>query len=311
MAVSLELPLLVIDIQRGGPSTGLPTKTEQSDLLHAMFGRHGEAPVPIVAPMTPSHCFEVAIEAVRIAVKYRTPVIVLSDGYLANGAEPWRLPDPDTLPDLHVEFATEANHTDDDGIRRLLALHPGRGDIGAALGRARHARARAPHRGPGEAGRLGQRLVRPGQPRAHGPPARRQGGRHRPGHPPHRGGRPRRRGGRPRAGAGVGVDLRRHRRRRPPHPGPRPLGGPRPAGASQPLRPQPGRGAGCLRQGAGARGQPGPAGQAGAAPSSWSTPRRCRRSRASPSAPRRSRRPCWRCWGSRRATTAEEEDVAS
>ncbi|MGA2521129.1 MAG: 2-oxoacid:acceptor oxidoreductase subunit alpha [Acidimicrobiales bacterium] len=115
LAVSLELPLLVIDIQRGGPSTGLPTKTEQSDLLHAMFGRHGEAPVPIVAPMTPSHCFEVAMEAVRIAVKYRTPVFVLSDGYLANGAEPWRLPDPASLPDLHVEFATAPNHTEDDG----------------------------------------------------------------------------------------------------------------------------------------------------------------------------------------------------
>jgi 2-oxoglutarate/2-oxoacid ferredoxin oxidoreductase subunit alpha len=115
MAVSLELPLLVIDIQRGGPSTGLPTKTEQSDLLHAMFGRHGEAPVPIVAPMTPSHCFEVAMEAARIALKYRTPVIVLSDGYLANGAEPWRLPDVSALPDLHVEFATEHNHTYEDG----------------------------------------------------------------------------------------------------------------------------------------------------------------------------------------------------
>ena len=115
LAVSLELPLLVIDIQRGGPSTGLPTKTEQSDLLHAMFGRHGESPVPILAPMTPSHCFDVAVEAVRIAVKYRTPVMVLSDGYLANGAEPWRLPDVADLPDLHVEFATEPNHTDDDG----------------------------------------------------------------------------------------------------------------------------------------------------------------------------------------------------
>ncbi len=115
LAVSLELPLLVIDIQRGGPSTGLPTKTEQSDLLHAMFGRHGEAPVPIVAPMTPSHCFEVAMEAVRIAVKYRTPVFILSDGYLANGAEPWRLPDTDALPDLHVEFATETNHSAEDG----------------------------------------------------------------------------------------------------------------------------------------------------------------------------------------------------
>jgi 2-oxoglutarate ferredoxin oxidoreductase subunit alpha len=109
LAVSLELPLLIIDIQRGGPSTGLPTKTEQSDLLHAMFGRHGEAPVPIVAAMSPSHCFYAAIEAVRIALKYRTPVFLLSDGYLANGSEPWRLPDVESLPDIRVPFATEAN----------------------------------------------------------------------------------------------------------------------------------------------------------------------------------------------------------
>jgi len=115
MAVSLELPLLVIDIQRGGPSTGLPTKTEQSDLLHAMYGRHGESPVPIVAARTPSHCFEAAMEAVRIAVTYRTPVLLLSDGYLANGAEPWRLPDVDSLPAIDVTFATEPNHTDEDG----------------------------------------------------------------------------------------------------------------------------------------------------------------------------------------------------
>ena len=115
MAISLELPLLVIDIQRGGPSTGLPTKTEQSDLLHAMFGRHGEAPVPIVAPMTPSHCFEVAMEAARLAITYRTPVIVLSDGYLANGSEPWRLPDVESLPDISTAFATATNHTDEDG----------------------------------------------------------------------------------------------------------------------------------------------------------------------------------------------------
>jgi 2-oxoglutarate ferredoxin oxidoreductase subunit alpha len=117
MAVSLELPLLVVDIQRGGPSTGLPTKTEQSDLLHAMYGRHGEAPVPIVAAMTPSHCFEAAMEAVRIAVTYRTPVFLLSDGYLANGSEPWRLPDVADLPELHVEFATEMNHTEADGTK--------------------------------------------------------------------------------------------------------------------------------------------------------------------------------------------------
>jgi 2-oxoglutarate ferredoxin oxidoreductase subunit alpha len=110
LAVSLELPLVICDIQRGGPSTGLPTKTEQADLLQAMFGRNGEAPVPIVAPRSPSDCFDAAIEAVRIATKYRTPVFLLSDGYLANGSEPWRLPEPSSLPDLSVEFATAPNH---------------------------------------------------------------------------------------------------------------------------------------------------------------------------------------------------------
>ncbi len=115
LAVSLELPLLVIDIQRGGPSTGLPTKTEQADLLQVMFGRHGEAPVPIIAPSTPGDCFYAAIEAARIAVKYRTPVFLLSDGYLANGAEPWKVPDVDSLPDISVEFASAPNHVADDG----------------------------------------------------------------------------------------------------------------------------------------------------------------------------------------------------
>jgi 2-oxoglutarate ferredoxin oxidoreductase subunit alpha len=109
LAVSLELPLLIVDIQRGGPSTGLPTKTEQSDLLHVMFGRHGEAPVPVVAAMTPSHCFDAAIEAVRIALKYRTPVYLLSDGYLANGSEPWKLPAIEDLPAIATTFATEPN----------------------------------------------------------------------------------------------------------------------------------------------------------------------------------------------------------
>ena len=115
LAVALELPLLVIDVQRGGPSTGLPTKTEQADLLQAMFGRNGESPVPIVAPSTPSDCFFAALEAVRIATQYRTPVFLLSDGYLANGAEPWRIPDVADLPDLRVEFATGPNHTTEDG----------------------------------------------------------------------------------------------------------------------------------------------------------------------------------------------------
>jgi 2-oxoglutarate ferredoxin oxidoreductase subunit alpha len=112
LAVSVELPLLVLNIQRGGPSTGLPTKTEQSDLLQAMFGRNGEAPVPIIAAATPGDCFVAAIEAARIALTWRTPVFLLSDGYLANGAEPWRIPDIDSLPDLRstVNFATAPNH---------------------------------------------------------------------------------------------------------------------------------------------------------------------------------------------------------
>ncbi|WP_461711693.1 2-oxoacid:acceptor oxidoreductase subunit alpha [Streptomyces sp. DSM 41013] len=115
LAVSLELPLLVVDIQRGGPSTGLPTKTEQADLLQAMYGRNGEAPVAVLAPQTAADCFDAALEAARIALAYRTPVFLLSDGYLANGSEPWRIPEPDELPDLTVQFAQGPNHTLDDG----------------------------------------------------------------------------------------------------------------------------------------------------------------------------------------------------
>jgi 2-oxoglutarate ferredoxin oxidoreductase subunit alpha len=107
--------MLVIDIQRGGPSTGLPTKTEAADLNLAIYGRHAEAPLPVIAAYSPSHCFTAAIEAARIALKYRTPVILLSDGYIANGSEPWKLPDLDTLPDISVEFATEPNHERPDG----------------------------------------------------------------------------------------------------------------------------------------------------------------------------------------------------
>ena len=105
LAVSLELPLIVCDIQRAGPSTGMPTKTEQADLLMALFGRNGESPVAVVAPATPSDCFDIALEAVRIAAKYRTPVIILSDGYLANGSEPWRIPEVSALPRLRDEFS--------------------------------------------------------------------------------------------------------------------------------------------------------------------------------------------------------------
>jgi 2-oxoglutarate ferredoxin oxidoreductase subunit alpha len=115
LAVALELPLVIVDVQRAGPSTGLPTKTEQADLLMAYFGRHGEAPVAVVAAQSPSDCFDAAIEACRIALTYRTPVMLLSDGYLANGSEPWALPEVSQLPDLSVEFATGFNHTLDDG----------------------------------------------------------------------------------------------------------------------------------------------------------------------------------------------------
>ncbi len=112
LAMATELPLIVINVQRGGPSTGLPTKTEQSDLLQAMYGRNGEAPIPIVAPQSPSDCFYAAYEAARIALTYRTPVIILSDGFLANSSEPWLLPRVDALPPIEVQFLTEANHPD-------------------------------------------------------------------------------------------------------------------------------------------------------------------------------------------------------
>ena len=109
LAVAVEIPLVICDIQRGGPSTGLPTKTEQADLLQALFGRNSEAPIPVLAAATPADCFWVAIEACRIAVKYMVPVIILSDGYLANGAEPWRIPELSDIPDFPVKFATDPN----------------------------------------------------------------------------------------------------------------------------------------------------------------------------------------------------------
>ncbi|WP_329311058.1 2-oxoacid:acceptor oxidoreductase subunit alpha [Streptomyces sp. NBC_01262] len=115
LAVMTELPLLVIDVQRGGPSTGLPTKTEQADLLQAMFGRNGESPVPVLAPSTPADCFDTVLDAARIALTYRTPVLLLSDGHIANGSEPWLIPAVSELPDLSVEFTTEPNAPDGSG----------------------------------------------------------------------------------------------------------------------------------------------------------------------------------------------------
>jgi len=109
LGVTLELPLVILDIQRAGPSTGMPTKPEQADLLMVMFGRNGESPVPVIAASTPSQCFHAAIEAARIALKYRTPVYLLSDAYLANGSEPWLIPDVASLPDIRTTFATEAD----------------------------------------------------------------------------------------------------------------------------------------------------------------------------------------------------------
>jgi 2-oxoglutarate ferredoxin oxidoreductase subunit alpha len=109
LAVTLELPLVIVDVQRAGPSTGMPTKPEQADLLMVLFGRNSESPVPVVAASTPGDCFDAALEACRIALTYRTPVYLLSDAYLANGSEPWLIPDPGSLPDLRVEFATEPN----------------------------------------------------------------------------------------------------------------------------------------------------------------------------------------------------------
>ena len=112
LAVALELPLVIVDVQRAGPSTGMPTKTEQADLNMALYGRHGEAPVAVIAPRSPADCFHAALEAARIALTYRTPVILLSDNYVANGSEPWLLPDVASLPDLRVQFATAPNGED-------------------------------------------------------------------------------------------------------------------------------------------------------------------------------------------------------
>jgi 2-oxoglutarate/2-oxoacid ferredoxin oxidoreductase subunit alpha len=123
LAVMTELPLIICDIQRAGPSTGMPTKTEQADLLQVMFGRNGEAPVPVLAAQSPADCFNTALEAVRLAVTYRTPVVILSDGYIANGAEPWPVPDLSTIPTIEVNFATSANATDRAGKPVFLPYH--------------------------------------------------------------------------------------------------------------------------------------------------------------------------------------------
>ncbi len=126
LAVMTELPLIIIDIQRGGPSTGLPTKTEQADLLQAMYGRNSEAPVVVLAPATPADCFDMALEATRIATQYMIPVMYLSDGYLANGSEPWNIPDPDKIPEINVKFKTDPEnyqpYSRDENLARPWAI---------------------------------------------------------------------------------------------------------------------------------------------------------------------------------------------
>jgi 2-oxoglutarate ferredoxin oxidoreductase subunit alpha len=126
LAMITELPMVVVDVMRAGPSTGMPTKTEQGDLLAAMFGRHGESPIPIVAPRSPSDCFEVAFEAARVAVRYRTPVIILSDTFLQNSSEPWHLPEVDDLPAIDPAFAVPAEgfapYARDDRLARPWAI---------------------------------------------------------------------------------------------------------------------------------------------------------------------------------------------
>ncbi len=188
LAISLELPLLLVDIQRGGPSTGLPTKTEAADLLIALYGRHAEAPLPVVAAFSPTHCFFAAIEAARLALKYRTPVILLSDGYLANGAEPWRLPDVADLPDISVPFATETNHVDDDGTTEFWPYLRDPDTLARPWAIPGHARPAAPRRRAGEGGRHRQHRLHAGEPQQDGAAPRRQGGRHRQRHPGRDGG---------------------------------------------------------------------------------------------------------------------------
>ena len=113
LAIVLELPMLIINVQRGGPSTGLPTKTEQSDLLQAVYGRNGESPIPVLAPASPADCFEIVLQACRLAIRATTPVFILSDGYLANSSEPWLIPDPDDIEPIVVEHPTAASDGSD------------------------------------------------------------------------------------------------------------------------------------------------------------------------------------------------------
>ena len=257
LAISLELPLLIIDVQRGGPSTGLPTKTEQSDLLMAMYGRHGESPLPIVAAYSPAQCFHAVIEAVRIAVTYRTPVFLLTDGYLANGAEPWLVPDVASLPEIGVSFLTEPNATAADGTPVLRPYRARCRHARPSLDRPWHARPGASHRGYRERGRHRQHLLHAREPCRDDPPPGGQGGRYRQRHRPGRGDRRRRRCRSPRRRMGFHLGRHQRSRRSPPKRRATSRSGPR--HPSQPVPGQPRRGRTSLPQGRRSGDEPRPA----------------------------------------------------
>ena len=162
LAFMTELPLIVINVQRGGPSTGLPTKPEQSDLLFSLYGRHGESPLPVIAAASPSDAFEVAIEAARIAIKYMTPVILLSDNNVANASEPWLLPDLDDIPDIEVKFSEYPNGPDGTFLPYMRDVDT----FARPWAKPRHSGIGAPHRWAGEGSHHRGYLVRPEKPPA-------------------------------------------------------------------------------------------------------------------------------------------------
>ena len=209
LAVALELPMIIVDVQRAGPSTGMPTKTEQSDLLMVLYGRHGESPLPVIAPSTPGGCFDAAFEAVRVAVRYRTPVILLSDTFLASSSEPWQVPDVADLPAIDAGFAAARDGEDepeflpygrDEDLADRVTVYL-LGEPRATVGDPGNPGLAAPHRRPGEDRRQRQHLLRRRQPPADDRPAR---GEDRWGRGA--GARGRRRSGRDAAGARLGIE---------------------------------------------------------------------------------------------------------
>jgi 2-oxoglutarate ferredoxin oxidoreductase subunit alpha len=278
LAVMTELPLVVVDVQRGGPSTGLPTKTEQADLLQAMYGRNGEAPVAIIATSTPSDCFDATLQACKIAMQFMCPVMLLSDGYIANGAEPWPVPDLTTLPDLRPTFRTDAQGFLPYGRDPVTLARP----VGQAPARRASSTASAASRSR----RLRPRQLRPSESRKNVQAARREDPPHRRHVAPDRGVRRRRR----RAGRRLGLHLGRHPHRGRSPPSRRRARRADPPPLAQPAAQGPRRAVAPVRPRARARAQPRPAQQDPAR----RVPRRLRAAHQDPGAalpdPRRSKR---------------------